>query len=443
MQYKFAKSPAIFISILFTIGILLQKFFDFNLSFLVTLLTLNIFAAIYFRKIQTGIIPLCFVFLLSGSINYGFWVEKNLKHSMVLYYPLKDISLIGNVKEPPSDDKKHFLIKGTKLIKSNERININHLFWVRLNEPLSNLLPGDQIILKNVELDEIASSRNPGQFNYRAYSKAKGIIGVINLTSKSEIRLLHNSEKFSPNRFLHSFREKIISRINDLLPPNNAKFLSAIILGKKEGISPDIKLDFQNSGVAHILAISGLHVGFVVYALFVCLSFLPVSFRWHNILTIVLLIFYMLLTGANPPVVRATLMVSIYLIGKNLEKKPDIYNSIFSAVFLILLFQPQQIFWTGFQFSFIAVLSIVFFYRQFLPLETRIVNVIQHNRLKKWFRYLIVTPFFVSLSAQLGTLPLIAIYFHKVPLISFILNIIVIPIVGIIVPVGFLSIICS
>ena len=109
MQYKFAKSPAIFISILFTIGILLQKFFDFNLSFLVTLLTLNIFAAIYFRKIQTGIIPLCFVFLLSGSINYGFWVEKNLKHSMVLYYPLKDISLIGNVKEPPSDDKKYFL----------------------------------------------------------------------------------------------------------------------------------------------------------------------------------------------------------------------------------------------------------------------------------------------------------------------------------------------
>ncbi|MFZ0389246.1 MAG: DNA internalization-related competence protein ComEC/Rec2, partial [Calditrichia bacterium] len=172
----------------------------------------------------------------------------------------------------------------------------------------------------------------------------------------------------------------------------------------------------------------------------VVVSFLPVSFRWQYGIMLFLLGVYAMLTGANPPVVRASLMVSIYAFGIILERKPDVFNTVFMAAFLILLVQPQQISWIGFQFSFAAVLAILIIYRRLQPLEQKLFSVLPPVFQKKWLKTYIIGAFLVSLAAQLGTIPLMVLHFHKIPLISFGLNLLVIPLIALIVPVGFLTV---
>lgn len=441
MKNRLRQIPALLFTLALAAGILLQQYLHPPILFIYITSIFLIILAVLLKKQR--IYLLIVIFIITGALNFRIWHDYNLNHPVMDYVPIEHVDVISRIIDPPPKDKYNFVIRVEKIVFDGDTVSIGRKFQALVKNEFDNPFPGDWLIFKNVRLDQLPQLRNPGQFDYAAFLKMRGVMAAVTLTPESVVKFEKSDGDFSFGRFFFKMRKNISARVSKYLDDQPAQFLIAILLGEKEGLSPEIKTDFQNSGVAHVLAISGLHVGFVVLVIMLLFSFLPVSFRWQNILTILFLLFYVFLTGANPPVVRASIMVALFLFGINLNRSPNVYNTVYFAGFIILLVQPQQLFWIGFQFSFIAVLSILFFYQKLKQWEDKWLSKLPDTTSVRHLRHWILTPFLVSLSAQLGTIPLMILYFHKLPLISFILNIVVIPLVGLIVPIGFLVIFVS
>ncbi|MEJ2049231.1 MAG: DNA internalization-related competence protein ComEC/Rec2 [Calditrichota bacterium] len=441
MAIKLMQIPSLFFALALVIGILVQRYLDLAILPLLITLICFVLLAILQKKYVSSLLVV--IFIVIGALNYKIWRDNNLEHPLKNFLPVDHVDIVSRIIDPPPLEKFNFIIEVEKIAYAGNTVKINRRFQAVVKNDFNNPMPGDRLFLKNVKIERLQPQRNPGQFDYAGYLKMRGIMAAVTLNPESNVKFERNDGHLNLSGFFFQVRKHISRQISTHLDDQPAQFLIAILLGEKEGLSPEIQADFQNSGVAHVLAISGLHVGFVVLIIMLIFSFLPVSFRWQNVLTIIFLVFYVFLTGANPPVVRASIMVTIFLWGINLTRSPNIYNTVYSAGFIILLIQPQQLFWVGFQFSFIAVLSILFFYQKLKVWEEKWLIKFKDSAQLHHLRHWILTPFLVSLSAQLGTIPLMIFYFHKLPLISFILNIVVIPIVGLIVPIGFLVILAS
>ena len=169
----------------------------------------------------------------------------------------------------------------------------------------------------------------------------------------------------------------------------------------------------------HILAISGLNVALIAAAFLYLFRLLRLKRKISYIITMLLLIFLMILTGSSASVVRATIMCIVFLAGLLLGRPADIYNSLGIAAFFILIINPKDIFNIGFQLSFIAVLSMAY-------LTPKLMQLVK----KDWNYYVrkyLLEPIAVSISATLGTFPFILYYFRMATPIAIISNILIVP----------------
>ncbi|MDH7605582.1 MAG: DNA internalization-related competence protein ComEC/Rec2, partial [Melioribacter sp.] len=184
----------------------------------------------------------------------------------------------------------------------------------------------------------------------------------------------------------------------------------------------------------HVLAVSGLHVGFISLIFIFLFQRLNIFLKYS--FTIIGLILFMILTNAPPSVVRATIMGIIIILSLMSGRRYNSFNAIALAAFAILLINPDELFNSGFQLSFAAVISILIFY----PV---LRNSIQQLKIKSNILNNTLLFIALSLAAQIGTIPFVLIYFNKLSLISLIANLIVIPLVGIIIGLGIFTIIIS
>src|SRR5690606_20133659 len=203
-------------------------------------------------------------------------------------------------------------------------------------------------------------------------------------------------------------------------------------LADRSEINYETKTEFINSGVIHVLAVSGLHVGYIL--IIVVFIFGRFGVYTRASLTIIALLFFMLLTGASPSVTRATIMSIVIIIAFLTNRSTNIINSISLAAIIILIIDPNELFNPGFQLSFSAVLSIGIIY----PIIQR--SVYKFRIKHKWIEYIVLFAA-VSLSAQIGTLPFTLAYFSKLSVIALLTNLIVIPSIGVILAIGIITII--
>ncbi len=195
---------------------------------------------------------------------------------------------------------------------------------------------------------------------------------------------------------------------------------------------------FVYSGTIHILAVSGLHVAYVTLSLWIIFSFMRIKNKPRTILMILGLLFYIVIVDFKPSVIRAVIMASVLLFGQAWEKRVNIYNSLAAAGFIQLLISPMQLFDVGFQLSFSAVFSIVYFNNR---LKKIIPEKYQPFKIKiKPIKY-IYQLFLVSFAAFIGTIPLTAYYFNRIAPIGLFANLFAIPIIGIVGAVGFAQVI--
>jgi len=269
---------------------------------------------------------------------------------------------------------------------------------------------------------------NPNQFDYGNYLRQKQIYAQLYVHSGNIERSLE------PQKDIWYYAAKVTTRITQNLEKTNfdkkaLAVASALILGQQQDIAPEIIQDYQYAGAVHILSVSGLHVGFI----FLFLNFIlkPISnTRKGSFLKLAILlsslVFFALLAGLSPSIVRSVVMFSFVAIGLHLRRSVNIYHTLLVSMLLILLFQAYFLFDVGFQLSYLAVFFIVWFQ----PILSKLWK--PKNKILK-YSWDILT---VSFAAQIGTLPLSLYYFHQFPGLFFITNLAVIPLVSIIMFIG-------
>jgi len=289
--------------------------------------------------------------------------------------------------------------------------------------PSSKLEIGDQIAIKGIPELVPESAANFFVHNYGNYLRNKGISGFL-WTYRKNVNFIKFDFEYTLLKKLAELRETISIRIKGILPGNNGALLEGIIFGRSSSLPFNVKDKLSNAGVYHILAVSGLHIGIVAAILYWILQRFKRSRVQIAILIAIGLCIYCLFVGLRAPVVRASIMAVFMLLAPLIYKRMNSINALGAAALLILGFAPKQIFQLGFQLSFAAVIGILYFLPRieyFLKLNIREGGNI--------FSYILVI-FFITISAQLAIIPIIASNFHKIHILSPIINLFVLPAVG-------------
>lgn len=210
----------------------------------------------------------------------------------------------------------------------------------------------------------------------------------------------------------------------------------AMTLGWKTALTNEVSEPFMRSGTMHIFAISGLHIALIAGILVSLLRVMQVSRTWCGIILIPLLWFYTAATGWQSSAIRSTIMMTVIIGGWALRRPSDLLNSLAAAAFVILLWEPQQLFQASFQLSFFVVLSIALFLPPLEKLRDRLLDIDpllpvellpRWQRASRWGLRLVLTSFVTSLAAWLGSLPLTAYYFHLFCPVTLLANVMIVP----------------
>ncbi|MBN2349980.1 MAG: ComEC family competence protein [Bacteroidales bacterium] len=391
------------------------------------------------KKINAGwlrgiLIQLCLFFL-------GIWLVQvktvNVPDKKLLEE--KSLVLKGIITDTPEikarSVKTRIRIDETLRDEVFEKQKFNALIYFRLDSISTGLNYGDEVLLET-SISEIAPPYNPEEFNYKKYLFRRNIF-VSGFVDSGNWSILATNEGNPVKSLSLSARNSILKIYSAAgLANQELAVLSALTLGYKDSLSIETKKSFAASGAIHVLAVSGLHVGILYIILNLALGFLNKKRSGKIIKLVCILIMlwcYALITGLPPSVVRATLMFSFIQIGLSINREVNIYNSIAASAFILLVINPFIIFEVGFQLSYLAVLSIVTFYRRFYNLLV----------FKNWIPDKIWSLICVSVAAQVGTFPLTIFYFKQFPLYFWLSGIIVVPLVTIILYLAVLLIVLS
>jgi competence protein ComEC len=444
----FAHRPALRFVMLYIAGILVAEWFDVSpfTSFIITVL-LVIFSVvlILIRKEIIARSLLLLTVILLGCTLHTINRKNNSNSELNPISENQSIKIFGFVDSEPEirDHKIHCIVRvdssynSGKMIRDSRRVMATIRLMKEAKEQL-HIEYRERIVLQGI-IEPFPFQRNPGEFDYGRYLILNDIQGVITVYGLNNVLLGELVERQSWNQYVFIVQKKLFRIIENLHNARHASFIKGIIFGNRSDIPRDVKQSFMDTGTIHILAVSGSNVAFVAFMFFAVFGFLRLPKRGVVLLTIVGLVFYMLVTGSSPSVVRATIMAIVILVGTSIERRVDIYNSVSIAALILLLWNTNTLFDVGFQLSFAAVLSIIFFYPRLENLIERIQN--RFDELKVMNPVLKL--FAVSLAAQIGTIPFTAYYFGRISIISLIANIFVVPLSGLITYVGFAEVLSS
>lgn len=293
------------------------------------------------------------------------------------------------------------------------------ILYLQKDSAASKLLFGDRLLIET-EFAPPEKAQNPDGFNYASYLKRQSI-GATSYISADSWQLQGHSPTFSIQREADKCRNVLLNVYRKFkIEGDEFAVLAALTLGFTDELQPDLRASYSATGAMHILSVSGMHVGIVYVVMAFLLSFLNKNQRSIILKTIFITLFlwtYAFITGLSPAVVRAALMFSFVAATKCFGRKTLIYNSIFMSAFAMLVYNPNLLFDVGFQLSYSAVLSIIFFQPTVGKLYTA------QNKYSRFFWNLLS----VSVAAQLGTLPFTLYYFQQFPNYFLLTNLVAIP----------------
>lgn len=279
---------------------------------------------------------------------------------------------------------------------------------------------GSQIYLTGTA-EFLEEARNPGQFSYRMYYRGLGIRNRVTAD-----RIFISEEKSSPLRSqAECFRAYTTAVFQEICDPEDAGIFQAILLGDKSGLSEELRERFQDNGIAHILAVSGLHVSLIGMSVYSALRFWGISYGWAGLGASALLTFYGLVTGFGASVFRAVFMVEVSCLAAYLGRSYDLLSALSLSLILQAWQSPYLLFSAGLQLSYGAVAAI--------GLETEELRKVgkkrkereeeeQEKEKKKGYETLML-----SLAIQLYTMPIQLYHYFTFPMLGIFLNLIVIP----------------
>lgn len=432
----------VFVTLSFATGIILgfqihlKPLFLYSLSGSIAFLFLFAFFRAkfqFFQDLVFGISAFLLLVLLGiftskihqPTNNPEHYIQQDLSEAVVLQLEIRE-----KLKPNPYQDNYVAEVKLFNKKPTEGKI----LLSLRKDSLFEPLKIDDRIALKT-KLTNIYQPLNPHQFNYAEYMANKHILKRVKALPNQILKLKPDK------RSIAGIAAKVRKHIDKALVKNGFSdtqipIIEALLLGQKKDLDKSTYANFAAAGVVHILAVSGLHIGILLFFLlflFKPLTYLPHGKLIRTLLVIALLWAYACLAGLSPSILRAVTMFSCLSFGLFFQRKTFVINMLCLSAFILLLYNPNFILEVGFQLSYSAVLAIILF-------QNKIFKLLKSD--KKIFTYpWRITS--VTLAAQLGVLPLSLFYFHQFPGLFFLTNLLIIPFLGLILGVGIFVILFS
>ncbi len=323
------------------------------------------------------------------TIGFG---EKSMTMQVKLLYSINPSSGVGTK------------FRGTHVMLSTRGVNYE-------------MKAGDLVVTR-LGLVPITNMGNPDEMDYARFMRNKGI-AYRQHTAEEDVKRVGWSPTLMTRAF--NFNQQLQHKVlNSTLSPATQAMVIAMLLGNDDFIDRGIRDEFSLSGVAHVLALSGLHVGIITLIIWFLLF--PLDYigarRLRLALTLAILIAYDVLTGMSPSVIRATVMMAFVFASMMFYRKLHPLNALATAALVVLVFSPGALSGVGFQLSFITVTAIIVFYKLF--------NV--GSKRSKVLNYLYTT-LATSVVAMLATIMLTAYYFNTISPLSVVTNFVLLPII--------------
>jgi len=429
--FLWKKAPFLRLLVPVIAGILIEYYFKVKIPVTIAIGLLSItllFVFSFFREAARysfrwlqGVMISVFLIAFGSCITW----QKDIRNHQNWYGKSCDDStlLVVRLIEPPVEKEKSY--KALASVESCINNNSSHItdgkivVYFAKDSFSKGLQYGDKIIIGK-GLKNIKNSGNPAGFNYVQYMAFQQIFQQCYL-KKSDWILLQNTDGNPFKKALFDTRDFVIRIIDSYIPGENESALAkALLIGYRVDLDKDLVQAYSNAGVVHLIAISGLHLA-LIYGLLLWITLRIPLLKKEKISRIIVILlslwFFAFLTGASPSVMRAAVMFSFISVGSLFRKRSSVYNSLCASAFFLLCFDPYLLWNVGFQLSYLAVAGIV-------ALQKSIYNWLYFKNKILDYTWKLAS---VSVAAQVFTVPLCFYYFHQLPLLFLIANIIVIP----------------
>ena len=282
---------------------------------------------------------------------------------------------------------------------------------------------GSVLKVNNKYLKSQASIENKKGLEYGFYLMRYKIRKIVN--KNGNIKIEGKVLGYKESR-LNSVRKYILEIFDNLFitEENLYAFSRAAVLGEKAEVSKDMKDKFKYTGLAHLIVISGTHISLVVIGIVKILDGLSLGYRFKYLMALAALTFYCALIGFSPGILRAYIMGAMMILARILFEQEDSKKSLLISFIVIIVLNPYSLFDISMQLSYAAVIAIIFVNPEFKKIyQEKILDKIKNEVLRNT-----VDLIFLSLTIQIMSIPLFLYYFEKLPLFSFLLNIVGIPV---------------
>ena len=352
---------------------------------------------------------------------------------------LRPVTLSGRVVTPPAEHRQRtrFLLHVSGCFDGNRAYPLEADLAVTVvgsgyGHPLPRVA-AEMMIALHGSLTLPGPERNPGEINLKEFLAANGVAATFVVRGGENVRIIEPSGgSWVMQNLVAPARSAVLRIADSTIGGEEGEFLKGLLIGERGGIPPETMQAFVTSGVAHVLAVSGSNVAVVALMLAFLADLLRLPRALRTIMMAAGLLFYMQLSGNQPPVVRATIMALTFLLGRVLQRRPGALNTLGLSALLILAHDARQLFDVGFQLSFCAVFGIIHLY----PRADAWISLLHARRWWSRAGAGILRVCAVSLTATLGTLPLTAAWFGRVSVIGVLANIPVVPATGLSVVLG-------
>lgn len=425
-------APFVRLIVPFIIGILLQWYLSIPLLIIVTAFSITsagitVFSFLPFaRKFELQVVPGALIQLLIVVTGMLVTWNKDVRHHARWYgnfYKEGDY-ILATIKEPLIEKTKSYKAEAyiEHLVRNDTSVAGEGKLLLYFSKDLlaPGLVYGDRILI-NKKLVAIKNSGNPGAFNYERYAAFQQTFHNVFLKPADWIKLKDNSSNPFKS-FLFSARENLLHALKTNITDGKDALgiAEALLIGYTNDLDKDLVQAYSNTGVVHIIAISGMHLALIYGMLLWLFARIPLVKRskvTQAFLILGCLWLFSLLTGGSASVIRSAVMFTFITLGALFFKKSSIYNSLAASAFVMLVINPYYLWDVGFQLSYLAVVGIVVFQKPIyncLYIKNKYVDMV-------WKAAALTT------AAQILTFPVCIYYFHQFPVLFLITNLIAVP----------------
>lgn len=387
------------------------------------------------RRPRTAAVALALMFLAGGAF---YWLARHegpggdpLSRDAAFQDPSTPYLLEGRVDSPdiwlPGQEYFAFVLRVDTVTRDGQRLDTDGGVLVRWSDPGRALFERERVRVR-APVELVIGPVNPGMQTMEDFYRRYGVHSAVRIRGANAVESLGDPPRFSVVYGFSRFRGYIAGRIAEVVPESSVPLVLTIWLGDRRRLDNETYQTFIDSGTAHVLAVSGVHVSLMFVTLTVLFPPGPDlrRARIRAILMLVVIAAFVVITGGRVSSVRAALMVAVYLAADWFGRERDAPTALAIAGVGFLLWEPDLLFDVGFQLSFLSVASILVFGEAFgnaaerLPVQLRF-------------------PAAATVAVQLLPLPFAIHAFHVLPLVAPLANLFIIPITTILLWIGFVA----